>query len=95
MRRAVPLVLGRGLEDVEEPLAVGTDLEDARRVPAAVAVVRRGPHGREVVVEERGEALHAELVRAQDVRHPVRLQELVHHPGAERVTRTPGGRKKT
>ena len=89
MRWAVALVLWRGLEDVEEPLAVGAHLEDARAVAAAVAVVGRGPDRREVVVEQGREALHAELVRAQDVRHLVRFQELVHDAGAEGVARTP------
>ena len=40
VRWAVAVVFGCGLEDVEVPFAVGADLEDARAVAAAVAVVR-------------------------------------------------------
>jgi hypothetical protein len=43
-----------------------------------LTVVRCAPYGGEVPVEERGVALHAQLVRAQDMRHVVDLEELVH-----------------
>lgn len=57
----------------------GADLQYARAVPASIAVVGRGPHRAEPVVEQDGEALHAELVRAQDVLHVVGLEELAHN----------------
>jgi hypothetical protein len=101
--RAVALVLRRGLEHIKvhralppapaaaAAAAAGADLEDARGVAAAVAVVRRGPHRGEVVVEQHAEALHAQLVRAQDVAHAVRLEELAHDARAEGVPRAARG----
>ena len=32
-------------------------------------------------------AFHAELMSAEDVRHPIRLEEFVDHPRSKRVTR--------
>ena len=93
MGRPVSVVLRRSLKDVEEPFTVGAHLEYARGVPTPVAVVRRGPDGGQVVIKQRREALHAELMRAENVRHVVGFQELVHHSGAERVACAPGRRK--
>ena len=52
MAWAVPLVFWRGLEDVEVHLAAWTDLQDTRRVSAAVTVVRRRPDRNNRVLRE-------------------------------------------
>jgi len=38
-------------------------------------------------------AFHAELMSAEDVRHPIRLEEFVDHPRSERVTRASRGNR--
>jgi hypothetical protein len=85
LRGTVSLVLRRIAEHVEVHALARPDLEDARLVSAAIAVVRRGPDRRKMAVEETRVAFHAELVRTQDVHEPVHLQELVHDARAERV----------
>ena len=84
------VVLRGGGEDVEEALAGVADLEHAGHVAAAVAVVGGAPDGAEVVVVEDLEALLAELVGAQDVRHAVDGEELLDDARAERVAGAAG-----
>ena len=84
------VVLGRGGEDVEEALARVTDLEHARHIAAAVAVVGGAPHRAQSVVVEHLVALLAELVRAQDVVHVVDGEELLDDLGAKRVAGAAG-----
>lgn len=87
--RTVPLVLWCGLKDVEvHGTLARADFEDARRVAATVAVIRGGPDGGEVVVEQDAVALHAELVGAQDVGHVVCFQEFSDDAGAKGVSGT-------
>ena len=62
----VALVLRRSIVHDERARAVVTHREHARHVPAAVAVVRRAPHGHELLVEHVLEAFLHELVRARD-----------------------------
>jgi len=67
LQGSIPLVLRRRIKDVEVHPTTGADFQDARSVPAAVAVVWGGPDGREAVVEEDAKTLHAQLVGTQDV----------------------------
>jgi hypothetical protein len=84
------VVLGRGSKDVEEALARVADLEHARHVAAAVAVVGRAPHRAQPVVVEHLVALLAELMRAQDVVHVVDGEKLLDDLGAKRVAGAAG-----
>ena len=70
------VVLRRRLEDFEVLVEVLVQLEDGGDVAAAVAVVGRGPHGHQRVVEHVLVALHDELVRARDELDGVRRVEL-------------------
>lgn len=85
--RPISLILGRRIKHIKVLLAVRPDLENTRHVATAVAIVGRGPDGREFVVVEDREAFHAELVRAEDVDHVVRVEELVDDLGAKSVAR--------
>lgn len=88
MDRAVPFVFRCSFENVKVLLASGPDLENACRIAAAVAVVRRGPDSREKIVIQDAVAFHAKLVRAEDMCHIVNLQELANDARAEGVPRT-------
>jgi hypothetical protein len=68
----IALVLRRGIKYVEEHTLIRAHLQYTRHIPTAVTVIWSGPDGRQVAVEEGSVALHAELVRAQDVRESVR-----------------------
>lgn len=86
------IILRRRVEDVEEPLPLIAHLEHARHVPAPVAVVGRAPDGAQPVVVQDLVALLAELVGAEDVGHPVDVEELLDDLRAERVA-CPAGRE--
>ena len=73
----VSLILWCSTEHIKISLSLLRNRQNRCHISAPVAIVRRGPHGREVVVEERGVPVHAQLVCAEDARHPVRLEELV------------------
>lgn len=88
LQRPVPLVLRRRVKDVEVHPTARADFQDARSVPAPVAVVRGRPNGREAVVEKDAKPLHAQLVRTQDVRHVVDVEEPPDDAGAKGVACT-------
>lgn len=75
--RSIALILRRRIKDIEMLLAIRPNLEDTRHVAASIAVVRRRPDGRELVVVQDRKAFHAELVRAEDVHHVVAVEELL------------------
>lgn len=85
--RPISFILRRRIKHIKVLLPVRPDLEDARHIAAAVTIVGRGPDGREFVIVEDREAFHAELVRAEDVNHVVRVEELVDDLGAKSVAR--------
>ena len=91
--RPISLILGRPIKHIKVLLAVRPNLENTRHVAAAVAIVGRGPDGREFIVVEDRETFHAELVRAEDVDHVVRVEELVDDLGAKSVARTSAHRE--
>jgi hypothetical protein len=70
LTRPIPFVLRRSLKHIEEHVALlqvalpRLYFENTRAVRTSIAVVRGGPYGREVVVEEYGEPFHAKLVGA-------------------------------
>ena len=84
------IVLRRGIKDVEEPLPLIADLEHARHVPAPIAVIWRAPDRAQPVVVEDLIALLAKLVRAENMRHVVHIEELLHDLGAKSIPRAPG-----
>ena len=84
------IILRRGVKHIEEPLRLIADLEHARHVAAPVAVIGRAPDRAQPIIIEDLIALLAELVRAEDVRHFVDVEELLHHLGAESVTGASG-----
>ena len=84
------IILRRRVKDVEEPLPLIANLEHARHVPAPVAVIRRAPDRAQVIVVQDLVALLTELVRAEDVVHPVNVEELLDDLRAERVSRAAG-----
>lgn len=90
LSRPIALVLGCRVEDVEEPLSAGRHLEDTGHIPAPVAVVWRAPDCRELVVELDGEALHAQLVGAEDMVHAVQREELLDDRRAECISCSSG-----
>ena len=75
---AIPLILRRRLEHIEERLTVRPYFENARGVATPIAIVRGAPYGRQSVLEQDGEALHAKLVSPKDMMHIVGRQELPH-----------------
>lgn len=84
------IILRRRVKDVEESLPLIANLEHARHVPASVAVVRRAPDGAQPVIVQDLIPFLTELVRAEDVVHPVDVEELLHNLRAERVPRAAG-----
>ena len=80
-------VLRRRVEDLELGREVLVELEDGGHVAAAVAIVGRGPHRHEAVVEHELVALHDELVRAADEAEAVAVVELLHNVRAKEVAR--------
>lgn len=87
LQRPVVFVLRCGFKGIKMARAVRPHFEDRREVSAAVAVVGRGPHGAEAVVVQDAVPLHAQLVCAQNVRHLVHLEEVLHDRRAKRVAR--------
>ena len=83
------IILRRGIKDIEEPLPLIADLEHARHVPAPVAVIGRAPDRAQPIVIKNLISLLAELVRAEDMRHFIDVEELLHHLGAESVAGAP------
>ena len=87
MARTVPVVLRGGLKNIEVHHFPWAYLQNAGRVSTSVTVVWGGPHGRQVVIKQGRVAFHAKLMSAEDMRHPIRLEEFVDHPRPKRVTR--------
>lgn len=75
----VLVVLWRSIEYVKVAFALDTDFKDRGEVTTAVAVIWRRPHGRELVIEQNLVAGVAELVRSEDVRHLIGVQEPLHN----------------
>ena len=88
MARTVPVVLRSGLEDVEVHHFPWAHLQNAGRVSTPVTVIWGGPHCRQMAVKQGRVAFHAELMSAEDMRHPIRLEEFVYHARPKRVTRS-------
>jgi len=91
MAGSVPVVLGGGLEDIEVHPFPWAHLQNAGRVSASVTVIWGRPHRRQMTIKQGRVAFHAELVSAENMRHPIRLEEFVDHPRPERVTRASRG----
>lgn len=85
LQRPIVFVFRRGLKRVEMARSVWPHLQDRGEVPAAVAVVGRGPHRAESVVVQHAVSLHAQLVCPQNVVHLVHLQKVLHHRGTKCV----------
>ena len=84
------IIFRRRVEHVEEPFPLIAHLEHARHVPTPVAVIWRAPHRAQPIIVQHLIPLLTELVRAQDVVHPVDLEELLHHLRAKRVAGAAG-----
>ena len=89
MARTVPVVLRSGLEDVEVHHFPWAHLQNAGRVSTPVTVIWGGPHRRQMAVKQGRVAFHAELMSAEDMRHPIGFEEFVYDARSKRVTRTP------
>ena len=87
------IVLRRRIKDVEEPLHLIADLEHARHVPTPVAVIRRAPYRAQPIVIEHLIPLLTQLMRAQDMRHLIDVEELFHHLRPKRIP-GPAGRER-
>lgn len=74
------------IEDVEEPFTGIAHLQHTSHVSAPIAIIRSTPYSAESVVVKNLEAFLTELVRPEDMRHGVDLQELLHNLRTERVT---------
>lgn len=70
------LVLGHGVEDLEVAVQALVERHDRRDVAAAVAVVGRGPHGDELLIEHELVALLHELMSTRHQVEAVVLQEV-------------------
>lgn len=66
-------------------------LQNTRQIPTSIAIVRRAPDSAESVVVETLIAFLAELMRSEDMRHGVDVEEFGDDGGAERVSGTAGG----
>jgi hypothetical protein len=84
-RLGAPDLCRRGLEYLEVAVEVLVELEDRGDVGAAVAVVWRGPHRDEGLVEHVLVPLHDQLVRAADQLQPVGPVELLDNVPAKHV----------
>eukprot|EP00303_Exanthemachrysis_gayraliae_P002182 CAMPEP_0206002310 /NCGR_PEP_ID=MMETSP1464-20131121/2663_1 /ASSEMBLY_ACC=CAM_ASM_001124 /TAXON_ID=119497 /ORGANISM="Exanthemachrysis gayraliae, Strain RCC1523" /LENGTH=117 /DNA_ID=CAMNT_0053375647 /DNA_START=344 /DNA_END=694 /DNA_ORIENTATION=+ len=73
---------GRRLKGLEAGLEAALELEGGGHVAAPVAVVGRGPHGDEALVEHPLVALHDELVGPGNLAEVVGVQELLHNVAA-------------
>lgn len=87
---AVDLVLWRGIEDVEVSLPRVTYFKDTGEVPASVAVVRSTPHRTQTVVIENLIPFLAQLMRSQNMRHAIHLEEFSNDLRTECVTGSSG-----
>lgn len=90
---AMYIILWRSVKDVEKSLASIADLKHTGKVPAPVAVVRCTPDRTQPVVIQDLIPLLAQLVRPEDMRHAIDLEEFPHHlrpegiPGSTRRER--------
>lgn len=81
------IVLRRRIKHIKEPLPLIRHLQHTRHIPAPVAIIRRAPHRAQPVLVQHLIPFLAQLVRPQDVVHPVDVQELAHDLRAECVPR--------
>ena len=87
MAGTVPIVLRGGLEHIEVHHFPWAHLQNAGRVSTPVTVIWCRPHRRQMAIKQGRVAFHAELMSAEDMRHPIRLKEFVDHPRSKRITR--------
>ncbi len=80
------LILRRGIKDIKKPFSRIPDLEHARHVPAAIAIIGRTPHRTESVVIQHLVPLLTELMCSEDMRHGVDVQEFAHDLGPESIS---------
>lgn len=79
------VILRRSSKHIKHPLARRLHLQHTSHIPAAITVIGRTPHGTELVVVQHLKAFLAELMSAQDVVHPVDLEEFAHDLRTKRV----------
>jgi hypothetical protein len=84
--RHAPGLLRCGVEDLEVRRPMLVELHDRGDVAASVAVVRRRPHGHQLLVEHVLVALHHQLMGARDHVDVVRVVELLDNVAAEQET---------
>ena len=84
--RPMRIILRRRVEDIPLPLTPRADFQYTGQIAASVAVVGCAPDRRQSVVEHDHVPFITQLVRAQDVRHTVDFQELLHHLRSESVS---------
>lgn len=87
------VVLRRRIEDIEEPLAGIADFEHTGQISASIAVIWRTPNRAQSVIVEHLIPLLAQLMRPQDMRHAVDLEELANDLRAERIPRATRGER--
>lgn len=78
LRNSVRLVFGCRVENVEVSFSSWGNLEDAGQITATVTVIRGTPNSRQAIIKHDHVPLIAELMCAQNVRHGVDLEELLH-----------------
>jgi len=91
MAGTIPVVLRGGLEDVEVHHFPWAHLQNAGRVSTSVTVIWGRPHSRQMAIKQGRVAFHAELMSAEDMRHPVRFEEFVDHSRSEGIPRASRG----
>lgn len=77
MSRSISLVLRCSFKHIKVHTPTRPHFENTRRIPTTITIVWCGPYRGEVFVKEGRIPFHAELVRAEDMRHVVRLEEFV------------------
>lgn len=85
--RPMRIILRRRIEHVPFPLTARPDFQYAGQVATPITVIRRTPHGGQPIFKHHHVSFVAELMGAEDMRHAVHLQELLHHLLSERISR--------